>query len=165
MDKLGIQPIQLLAQIFNFLILVILLQKFLYKPILKALDERKKKIEEGFVFSQKTKEELEEAEKKKEEMIKKARNEAKQIIEEAKKSGKKLEKEIVEAGEKEALEISEKAKKTLEKERLEMAKQMERETVEVALAMVEKILRDILTEKDHQVIIEKKLKDAAKFVK
>ena len=51
MEKLGIEPILLLTQVINFTILVVVLTKFLYKPILKMLDERKKKIEEGLTLS------------------------------------------------------------------------------------------------------------------
>ena len=43
----GIQPVLLLAQIVNFLIILYLLQKFFYKPIVKLLEQRKKRIEES----------------------------------------------------------------------------------------------------------------------
>ena len=91
MEKLGIQPVQLLAQVFNFLILIILLRKYLYKPILKMLEERRKKIEEGLKSSEQAKKELDEAEKKKAEIISKAKLEASKIMDEAKKAGKKQE--------------------------------------------------------------------------
>ena len=55
MDKLGIEPVMLLTQVINFLVLVILLTKFLYKPILKLIDERRKKIEEGLQLAQEMK--------------------------------------------------------------------------------------------------------------
>src|SRR3990167_6839778 len=46
-ENFGIQPTLLFAQIVNFVIILYLLKRFFYKPILKVLDERKKKIEES----------------------------------------------------------------------------------------------------------------------
>src|SRR3989338_9157846 len=53
MDKIGVEPVALLTQIINFLLMVLILSKILYKPILKMLDERKKKIEEGLKYTAK----------------------------------------------------------------------------------------------------------------
>ena len=47
LSDFGVQPILLLAQIVNFLILLILLKKFLYKPILQVLEKRKETIDEA----------------------------------------------------------------------------------------------------------------------
>ena len=44
--QFGINPILLAAQVVNFIVLLFIFKKLLYKPILKVLDERKKKIEE-----------------------------------------------------------------------------------------------------------------------
>ena len=53
MEKLGIQLPMLLTQIVNFTIMLLLLTKFLYKPILKALKERKEKISQGLIYAEK----------------------------------------------------------------------------------------------------------------
>jgi len=45
LKEFGIQPTLLLAQIVNFLIILFVLKKFFYKPIIKVLDARKKRIE------------------------------------------------------------------------------------------------------------------------
>ena len=165
MEKLGIQPIQLLAQVFNFLILMILLKKYLYKPILKMLEDRKKQIEAGLRTRKAAKQKLEAAEKKKADIINKAKLEAGQILEEAKKIGKKLEKDIIEKAEKQAVEVIKKGKKELELERVQMEKQLQKQTVDIAMAMVEKVLQQSLTDQDQQTIINKKLKDFAKLTK
>ena len=47
MEKLGLNLGFLLVQLFNFLILVIVLYAWAYKPILKMLDDRKAKIAQG----------------------------------------------------------------------------------------------------------------------
>ena len=54
----GVNPILLLAQIVNFTVLLILLKKFFYKPILKVLEERKHKIETSVTQTQKNQNKL-----------------------------------------------------------------------------------------------------------
>lgn len=165
MEKLGIQPIQLLTQIFNFLVMVILLTKFLYKPIIKMLDERKKKIQEGIEYTEKSKIELEKIDKKKQEVLKTADLAAKKVIEEGKLTGKKLEAQIVEKARKEAEDYIEKAKKEFALEKAEMEKQLKEQAIEIAAAMAQKILSQILDAKDQKYIIDKKLKEIARINK
>ena len=47
LSQFGVKPILLAAQVVNFLILLFILKKFLYGPILKVLSERRKKIEDS----------------------------------------------------------------------------------------------------------------------
>ena len=89
MEKLGIEQIQLLLQTFNFVVMAVLLTKFLYKPILKSLSDRRKKIAEGLLFAEKIKKEEEKTENKRQEVLAKAREESRKIIEEGKQAGKK----------------------------------------------------------------------------
>jgi len=53
MEKLGIEPSLLLAQIINFAIIVVVLSKLLYKPILSMLEKRKREIEESLRLTDK----------------------------------------------------------------------------------------------------------------
>jgi F-type H+-transporting ATPase subunit b len=165
MEKLGIEPIQLLTQIFNFLIMVFILTKMLYKPLTKKLEERRKRITEGLEYADKMKIELDENEKKREEIISKAKTEVRKIIEEGKKSGKKLEEDIISKAHKEAVSILEKARKEIKLERQEMEESLRSEAVKIAAVMAEKVLSDVLTVEDHQAIIDKKLKIIANLKK
>lgn len=159
MEQLGIQPLQLLFQVINFTLMVVLLTKFLYKPILKALDARRKKIAEGLEYTQKMQEEKDKNENRKEEVLNKAKEEARKIIEEGKDAGKRMEAEIIEKAQKEADAIKEKGKKELEMERLEMEKELKVQTVEIAGNWVEVVLGKVLDSKKQQEIINKKLQE------
>ena len=165
MEKLGIELPQLLTQVVNFTIMVFVLTKFLYKPILKTLEERKRKIEEGLKFTEKVKEEIEKTEKNRQEIIDKAKTEARQIIEETKNSAKRLESEIITKAHKEAEEILIKGRKELEQEKIEMEKAVSKHTVDIAAHMVEKLLNKMLSKEDHEALIEKKLREIARIGK
>ncbi len=165
MEKLGVEPIQLLTQIFNFVVMFLVLSKFLYKPILKSLEERRKKIEEGLQYAEKMKTETEKNEKKREEIITEAKNQARKIIEEGKKSGRMIEAEIVEKAHKEAQEIIAKGRSELSLEQIEMEKQLRGQTIDIVTSMVESILRQILDKNYQMKIIDKKIRELEKNYK
>lgn len=162
MDKLGIQPIALLTQTINFVIIMVILTKFLYKPVTKALAERKKKIEEGLEASEKAKLELEKTEKKKIEILGKARVEAQAIVEAGRGQGKRVEKEIIEKAQEEAKALVEKGKKDVEAQYLEMEKRLKAETVVLGKNIAQKILEDTLTGTSQKAIIDKKIQTIIK---
>ncbi|OGG19906.1 ATP synthase F0 subunit B [Candidatus Gottesmanbacteria bacterium RIFCSPHIGHO2_02_FULL_40_13] len=165
MDKIGVEPVALLTQIINFLLMVLILSKILYKPILKMLDERKKKIEEGLKYTEKMQLEMEKLEIKKTEVLDKAREEVKKIIEEGKKAGKSVEADIIKSAHEEAKHIIESGNKEIDSEKAKMLKALHRETVDVSVKMAEKILKDVLSQEDQRSIIDKKLKQIAGLVK
>lgn len=165
MEQLGIEPIQFLTQVFNFVIMIILLTKFLYKPILKALEERRKKIQEGLSYAQKMQTESQENEKKREEIITHAKEEARKIIEEGKKMGKQVEGELIQKAHAEANSILEKAREELAMEKTQMERELRIQTVEIAKGWVEVVLRKVLSSKTQQAIINKKIAELAKSIK
>ena len=60
MAQLGINGPFLLAQIVNFIVLFLLLRRFLYPPLVKMLDERKQRIAEGLAAADVARKEAEE---------------------------------------------------------------------------------------------------------
>lgn len=165
MDKLGIQPTQLLMQAINFVILMVVLGKFLYKPILKSLDARRKKIEEGLTYAEKARIEAEKAEKKKAELLARAKDEGRRIVEESKKAGKQLEEEIVAKAHDEAEAMLEKAKQDIEQARMDMQKGVQKDAVELATNMLGRVMPQVLSTGAQKAIVDKKLQLLAKHLK
>jgi F-type H+-transporting ATPase subunit b len=159
MDKLGIQPSLLFAQVVNFSIIVVVLAKLLYKPILTALEKRKKEIEKGLALTEKLEQEEAKLNEKRERVLGEARNEALAIVEEAKKQGKSAEKEIVAQAHHEAQEIIARARTENEKLRSALEKDIRRQTVELASTMAKWLLSQTLTGEDKHTIIEKHLRE------
>ncbi len=82
--QFGIEPVLLIAQIVNFLIILFLLKKFLYKPVQNLLSERKKTIKEGLEKAEEGRLLLEKARLEEKEILKKAQEKSEKIIENAK---------------------------------------------------------------------------------
>lgn len=159
MEKLGIEPTLLLAQIINFLIIVIVLSRFLYKPILTILEKRKKEIDEGLRLTAKAREDEAKFEEKKERMLISTRKEAQDILEEARKQAKQEEKDIIATAHKEAETIVQKGKEDVVRAKIEMEKGVRASAVELAEAMTKRLLTGILTPRDQHRLIVKHIKD------
>ena len=125
------------------------------------LAERKKKIEEGVEFSEKTKAEFEKSEKKREEIVSKARADARKILEETKKAAKKQEAEIVDEANVQAQEINARARRDSEALKEELEKELKVKAVEIAEKIVEKVIKESLSESAHKALIDRKLKDVS----
>ncbi len=90
-SQLGIDWRLLISQAVNFLILVVLLTVFVYKPILKILKERKMKIEDGVKKSEEAETRLHEANLLKKEKLKEAEQDALKLLRETEKKAKEME--------------------------------------------------------------------------
>lgn len=89
LEKLGIDWKLLLAQAVNFLILLWVLRRYAYKPILKALEERTKKIEQGLKDAETSQSKLQSVIEEEKKILVAAREEARNILVEAEASAKK----------------------------------------------------------------------------
>ena len=94
LSKLGIDWKLLIAQIINFLVLLFVLYKFAYGPIVAMLEKRQRKIEQGLADAEAARKNLEKSGEKQKEILKKARAEAKVIVEKAHKQAEKSKVEI-----------------------------------------------------------------------
>lgn len=159
MEKLGIEPSLLLAQIINFSIIVVVLTKFLYKPILAMLAKRKKEIEEGLAITERLRLEEEKFGVRREKLFNEARKEARVILEDAKTQGKDLEKEIVAGAHKEAQEIIEKAKREALATHESLSGNIRKEAVLLAASMARRLIGGVLSPADQHKLIAKHLKE------
>ncbi|MBU0579089.1 F0F1 ATP synthase subunit B [Patescibacteria group bacterium] len=149
---------QLLFQIINFSILIWGLNKFLYKPIIKILEQRNKKIQDGINAAEKNLEEkakLAEFEK----LVKiKAEKEATKILNEAKKQADQRSKEFLLTTKLEAEGLVAKEFKNLKEKLKDEEAMMKNRIGELVINTTQAILGKTLTAKDQHRIIGDELK-------
>lgn len=155
LSKLGIDWKLLIAQIVNFLILLFVLYKFTYGPILAILEKRQKKIEKGLADADEARKKLEESQEKQKEILKKARNEAKDIIEKARIQAEKLRSDIAVEAKARSEKIISDAKVEIEREKEKTIAEIKSEIGELVVAATEKIIDEKLDEKRDGELIEK----------
>lgn len=149
--QLGIDWKLLLSQAANFLLLLIILRLFVYKPILNMLKKRQEKIEEGLAKAEEADVRLKEVDNISKKRIKEAENEAVGIIKNTEGKAKELENELFEkAKNKEAVlfkktadEVQnrkEQAQREIKKEAVELIKKALVKTVELAPEKIDEAL-------------------------
>ncbi len=163
MEKLGIEPTLLLAQGVNFFVILVLLNKLLYKPILTMLAKRKKEIEEGLALTTKMKEEEEKMKVREEKAMGKAREEALTIIESAKKQAKEVEKELVAKAHEQAAAVIARGKEEVIELKKEAQESLQKQSVELAVIMAKRLLASVLTAKEQHAVITSRVKDLEKW--
>lgn len=156
---LGIEPELLLAQVFNFLILLLVLYKFLYKPILDLLEKRRKTIEESLQTAEKIKQEDLALVVKKQEILTQAREETLKIIKEAKKEGEEIKKEILQKAEEEARRILEGARISIKEEKEILFEELKKEIADLAILISSRIITKRIDKKDEERLIEETIKE------
>lgn len=159
-NQLGIDPKLLLAQGVNFLILLFVLTKFVYKPLMKMVEERRRKIELGVKGGEMAEEVIKKAEEEKAGIIKEADTHAVAIISEAEKNAQKKAQEI-------ALQADKKSQGILHEAML-IAERKEKEEMEKVSAEARKLVKEAIIKtvklKPEQVD-EKLIEEAVKSIK
>jgi len=164
-SSLGINLPLLVAFLINFAVLFILLKIFLYKPILKMLDERAKKTQEGMELAEATKKEYEQAKAEVQRQIEKGRQEAQAIITQATQVGEKLKGESREEAAKQAQMIIDRTRAELATERDQLVGRLRKEFVDISIAAAEKVIKETLDKEKHRRLIEETLQQSATLKK
>lgn len=146
----GVAWSKLIAQIIIFLTLWLTLQKLAFGPIIKVLEERRRRIEEAQANAEKIKRELAEAQKRSEEIIHKANLEAQQLIDEARKSGDALTQKQAQDAIRQAEEIISRAKSDIEIERNKMEAAVRSKMVNLVVDTTAKVTGKVLTAADQE---------------
>ncbi len=159
--SLGINLPLLVVFCVNFLILLVLLRLFLYKPVLKVLDERAQRTKEAMELAESTKKEYEQARVEVQRQIEKGRQEAQAIITQAAQLGEQLKEESRQEASKQAQTILERTRVELGAEREKIIEDLRREFVSIALLAAEKVIRETLDREKHRKLIEETLDSSA----
>ena len=145
---------QVLFQIVNFGILLVLLKKYLYAPVLKILEERAKKIREGLEAAEQSITEREKLEKERRRALVEAQKTANEILESARVRAGKVEKELVEKAQRENQRRSERARELSLTHTKDMEVDLQRRFTETVIATTETVLREALSPKHQREIIK-----------
>jgi F-type H+-transporting ATPase subunit b len=139
----------LFAQMVVFLILAWFTMKFVWPPLIKALDDRSKKIADGLAAAEKGRSELEVANKRVDQTLAEARTEAQQRIAEAEKRAQVMAEEIKRNAQAEGERIIAQAKAEAEQQVVKARESLRGEVAALAVKGAEQILRREIDESAH----------------
>lgn len=158
LGNFGFDPVLLVAQILNFLLILFVLKRFLYKPILKMLKDRQDQVTLGLKQAEESKILLENTEIKEKEILKKARLTAEQIIKEAQMEAadKAL---VIETNAKEqGQRLIEDAKKQIELSEKETERKLATYVSKLAIELLTKSSKELFSVKEQKEIAENALR-------
>ncbi len=158
-NQFGVQPILLAAQVVNFLILLFILKKFLYKPVLKVIDERKKRIEDSLKNAAEIEDRLAKTNLEIEKIMAKAATDAQKMLDETKKEIGNMKEEARLQAEQQALLILKKGEEEVKELGLKMQQQVKQEVASIMTTVFQKITGKLLPQKQQKKIIEDEIKD------
>ena len=159
LNQFGVQPILLAAQVVNFLILLFILKKFLYKPLLKVLDARKKTIEDSLKNAEEIEKKLADTNIEVEKILAKAVNEGQKIMDQSRQAAA----QITEDAHKTAIEILSKANEqalgVMQTERVKLKQEIRDNLGDLVTLALEKVTGITVSKKEQKDIIEKEVRN------
>jgi len=158
LKNFGIDPLLLGAQIINFLVVLFLLKKFLYKPVFRLLQKRQEEIKEGIRKSEEAEKRLERVIAQEKNILKNANTSAKEIIDEATSESIEISKQIQDSAKKQADRIIEQAKFQIEREAKETEKRLVENVSSLSVKFLEKALEKMFTKQQQEEVIKTALK-------
>lgn len=144
----------LIGQMITFALLVWFTMKYVWPPLMQALEERKKKIADGLAAADKGKHEMEMAEKKAKSVLKDAKDQASDIVNLAQKRANELADERKEVAKQEGERIITAAKSEIDREIQQAKEQLRKEVAVLAVSAAEQILKREVDQDKHREIID-----------
>ena len=144
---------------FAFLVVLWVLAKYAWRPILNSLKEREDSIENALRVADKTREEMEALKLDNEKLLREAKDERDAILREARKIKEKIIEEAKEKASVEAANIVESAKQRIETEKNRAMTEIKNTIADYALQIAEKVMKEELKDKKRQTAYIQKLLD------
>ncbi|PYM70095.1 MAG: ATP synthase F0 subunit B, partial [Candidatus Rokuibacteriota bacterium] len=143
----------LIVQAINFLILLFILKRLLYKPFLAKMGERTQAIQKSLDEAQAARAEAMRQQEENETRLRAAHAEAAAIRAQAMKEASEEHKRLVEAARAESQRLVESAKAQMDADVRRAREELRREVADLATAVAEKLVRRSLRDEDHRRIV------------
>jgi F-type H+-transporting ATPase subunit b len=157
----GITWPKFIAQVILFLVVYWVLNKYAFGPVLKMLQERRRRIEEGQHNAEKIKRQLAEAELRYQEVLRKANEEATKFLEEARASSDAITQKQLQQAIRDAEGIIAKAQETITQERNKMVAEVKKDMVDLVVKTTTKVVGKVITPEDQKRLSEETVKQVA----
>lgn len=157
LHSLGINWPVMVAQLVNFAILLFLLARFVYTPVMRLLDERREGIAQAARREAESAEKLAGLEKEREKILVAARAESQKIIDEAKKSGEQIAQRTILSAQEEIARREREAEKRFADDKARLVAEARREIGTLVVDAIERSLGDALDARSQGRMVEQAL--------
>jgi F-type H+-transporting ATPase subunit b len=158
--KLGINGPVLITQIVTFIILLIILRFVAYKPIMRMLDERSRRVRESMDQADALKEQSAQAEEQVKKQLEEASREGQERLARAVKAGEDVRQRAQEDAKKEAESLLSRARAEIQRERDDAISEVRREFADLTVLAAGKVIEKSLDKEEHRDLINKVLEES-----
>jgi len=148
--------------IVSFAVLVLLLSKVAWKPLIKALKDREDGIRKAIDDASSAKTSADQIKAQYEGELTKAQEKAAGFIAQAQAESQKLREQMLKDAEAEARRLMEQTKRQLEEEKLKLSRELKQEVANLSVRVAEKLLRHSMNAKEQESLVSGFLKDLEK---
>jgi len=159
-SELGINLPTLLTQVVTFIILLVILRFVAYKPIMRMLDERSKRVKESMEQAEAVKEQSAHAEEELKKQLGEASREGQERIARAVKAGEEVKQKAQEEAKKEAETLLSRARAEIQTERDDAIGEVRREFADLTVLAAGKVIEKSLDKEEHRELIDKVLEES-----
>lgn len=146
----------------TFLILLFVLGKFAWKPILTALKQREEAIKESLTQAELAKEEAKKILAENQASLAKAEEESKKIIEQSRAYAENLKQQIINESKVQAQKLIEDASAEIERKKLAAFDELKNQVAQIAVDAASKILKENLDAEKNKQLVDKYIKEISK---
>ena len=157
LGKLGLDPLHLVAQVVNFLIIAWIIYRFLLKPLLATMNTRREKIAQGLADADKAKAALEEAAQERDRILQEASAEAFRLLQNAREEAERLRTAALERAGHDAERVIEEARGVIDLERQEMERAVQGLSLRLSGRILEKVVQGLFSEDERAGIVARGL--------
>lgn len=154
MSGLGINLFALIAQLVAFFILLLVLWKFAFPPLMKTLDERENTIRTGVENAERASQELKNAEKRVEAMLNEARVESQKVIASATQAAERLKADIEQQAQQRGREIEAQAAKRIEQQIAQAKAELRAHVADLSIAAAERVIGQSLDSATNRRLVD-----------
>ena len=137
--------------LITFLVLLFILRKFAWKPILGAVSEREEGIKDALASAEKARQEMENLQADNERILKEARAERETMLKEARELKAKMISDAKEEAQNQASKMIEQAQAAIDSEKKAAMAELKSHVAGLSIEIAEKVVRDELSNKDKQI--------------
>lgn len=159
-EALGISLKEFIFYLINFLILVGILTKFLYRPFLDMLAKRKQSIKDALVNAELTNRRADEKMENYDRRIAKVEEEGREIIRNAKMKADAQARDIIDEANKQAADMIAKAETAIQKEKEKAMVDMKHEIAALAILAAEKIVEHEIQKVGQEAVVDEIIRQA-----
>ncbi|HEX3641154.1 MAG TPA: F0F1 ATP synthase subunit B [Ktedonobacteraceae bacterium] len=154
LDALGINGLAFISQLISFIIVLVLLGKFVIPRILQTLDKRQAVIREGIENAEKARQDLAAATARSEQLIIDASRQAQVIIDRATKNAEQIARQIEEEARVRAEQINQQQIARIQQEVNRARQDLSRDVVNLSIEVASKVISRSMNTKDNRRFVE-----------